>query len=469
MKPEQKLYEQREGLRKTEDVMYLPAAVMIALQRLERAGFEAFVVGGAVRDALRGDVAKDWDITTNALPQQVQQVFSGEHLIETGLKHGTLTVVLDHEPLEITTYRVDGGYSDHRHPDSVSFTRSLKEDLLRRDFTMNALAYNPNCGVADYVGGREDLARGLVRCVGEPDRRFQEDGLRMLRALRFASVYEMQIEADTAQAIHRNRQLLRDIAAERIREELTKLLCGRGAARILREFADAIAVPIPELSPMFGFLQQNPHHDKDVWEHTLAAVQSALSEPILRWAALLHDAGKPDCFSLDEAGIGHFYAHAEKSAELAQNVLKRLRFDNATKDEITMLVRYHDLLITADSKPVKRLLSKFGEAGARALLALHRADTLAQASCCRSRLEVFDEAEALLDELLRQQSCFSLKDLAVNGNDMIGLGYRGKQIGTALQACLDAVLDEKLPNEKQALWHYARTLKSATAEKSAET
>lgn len=264
-------------------MMKLPLQVNTAFELLEAAGYEAFLVGGAVRDYVRSNSpAKDWDITTNALPEQMERVFAGYHLIETGLKHGTVTVMIDHEPLEITTYRIDGDYSDNCHPDSVRFTRNLKDDLERRDFTMNALAYNPKTGVVDLVGGRADIEKGVVRCIGDPDRRFQEDGLRMLRALRFASVYGMEIESDTAKAIHRNKNLLKGIAAERIQVELTKMLCGIGVADILREFADVIAVPLPEIAPQFGFEQQNPHHDKDVWNHTIAVVASIQPEAALR-------------------------------------------------------------------------------------------------------------------------------------------------------------------------------------------
>ena len=433
-------------------MMKLPPQVNTALALLEGAGYEAFLVGGAVRDYVRDNSpAKDWDIATNALPHQVGEVFAGFHLIGTGLKHGTVTVVIDHEPLEITTYRVDGDYSDHRHPDSVSFTRSLKDDLERRDFTMNALAYNPGAGVVDLVGGRADIAAGLVRCVGDPDRRFREDGLRILRALRFASVYGMTVEAATAAAIHSNRDLLKDIAAERVLVELTKLLCGQGVADILRDFADVLAVPLPELAPMFGFEQHNPHHDKDVWNHTIAVVEHIPPEPTLRWSALLHDIGKPSCFSLSEDGTGHFFGHAEQSTAMAERILSRLRFDNAGKERILRLVRYHDMPITAERKLIKRLLSKHGEDAARQLIQLHRADTLGQSAICGHRLEIFDDACAMVDELLREEGCFSLKELAVNGHDMAALGLRGAEIGRALRLCLDAVLDERRPNERGAL------------------
>lgn len=444
-------------------MMILPPQVNTAISMLYAAGYEAFLVGGAVRDYVRDNSpAKDWDITTNALPAQVESVFSGYHLIETGLKHGTVTVVIDHEPIEITTYRIDGDYSDHRHPDSVHFTRSLKEDLERRDFTMNALAYSPQKGIVDLVGGRKDIEDGIVRCVGDPNHRFQEDGLRMLRALRFASVYGMAIEAETASAIHRNKELLKGIAAERIQVELTKMLCGKGVTKVLEEFSDVIAIPIPEILPMFHFEQRNPHHDKDVWDHTIAVIESITPEPVLRWAALLHDIGKPSCFSLAEEGIGHFFGHSDQSTSMAESILSRLRFDNASKEQIVRLVRYHDMPITADRKPIKRLLSKHGEDATRQLIKLHKADTLGQSAICRHRIAIFEEVSQMINEILQEESCFTLKDLAANGHDMMTLGFQGPTIGRVLQECLDAVLDEQIPNEHEALMTFAkdRQLKS---------
>ena len=444
-------------------MMILPPQVNTAISMLYAAGYEAFLVGGAVRDYVRDNSpAKDWDITTNAVPAQVESVFSGYHLIETGLKHGTVTVVIDHEPIEITTYRIDGDYSDHRHPDSIHFARSLKDDLERRDFTMNALAYSPQKGIVDLVGGRKDIEDGVIRCVGDPNCRFQEDGLRMLRALRFASVYGMAIEAETASAIHRNKELLKGIAAERIQVELTKMLCGKGVTKVLEEFADIIAIPIPEILPMFHFEQRNPHHDKDVWGHTITVIDNIAPKPVLRWAALLHDTGKPQCFSIGEDGIGHFFGHAEKSTAMDEEILNRMRFDNAGKERILRLVRYHDMPITADRKPIKRLLSKHGEDATRQLIELHKADTLGQSAICRHRIAIFEEVSQMINEILQEESCFTLKDLAVNGHDMMTLGFQGPTIGRVLQECLDAVLDEQIPNEHEALMAFAkdRQLKS---------
>ena len=440
-------------------MLVLPPQVDAALSLLEAAGFEAFLVGGAVRDYVRGESEpKDWDIATDALPEQVARVFGGYRLIETGLRHGTVTVVLDHLPIEVTTYRVDGQYSDHRRPDTVSFTRSLKEDLARRDFTMNALAYRRGSGVVDFYGGVGDIEGGLVRCVGDPDRRFREDALRLLRALRFASIFGMRIEAATEAAVHRNRALLSAVAAERTQTELTKLLCGRDAPCVLRNFADVFAVPVPELAPMFGFDQRNPHHDRDIWEHTLAVVDGVPADPVMRWAALLHDVGKPQCFSVDDDGVGHFYGHAGKSEEIAGRVLSRLHFSTAVSRQILLLIRFHDLPLIAEKKLIKRLVSRLGVAPVRQLIALHRADTQGQSAACADRLETCCQAELMLEAILREDACFSRKDLAVNGDDMLAAGFRGRDVGTALESCLKAVIEERVPNERQALLAYVQGL-----------
>ena len=433
-------------------MMMLPQEVAAALSRLTAAGYEAYVVGGAVRDAVRGlRRTNDWDITTSALPRQVEQVFSDLRCIETGLKHGTVTVVIDQTPLEITTFRLDGTYSDHRHPDAVQFTRSLQEDLARRDFTMNALAYSPETGLVDLYGGQADLTRGLVRCVGQPDRRFDEDALRILRALRFAAVFSMQVEEQTTAAVHRCAPLLQSVAAERVQTELTRLLCGPGAGPILTAFADVLAVPIPELRPLFGLDQRNPHHDRDLWTHTVAAVSAAPADSVLRWAALLHDVGKPDRFTIDSSGVGHFYGHAAHSASIADAILTRLRFDTARRERIVTLIRLHDQPLLPERPAMMRLLHRLGDEAARQLIDLHRADTLAQAPMCQSRLADYDRCAAMLEEILREKACFSLRDLAVNGRDMLALGLQGPQVGAALDACLRAVMDEVAPNEQAAL------------------
>ena len=433
-------------------MMYVPPQVNTALDLLAAAGYEAYLVGGAVRDYVRENrQGKDWDITTSALPEEVERVFAGYRLIETGLKHGTVTVVIDGEPLEITTYRVDGSYSDHRRPDSVSFTRSLREDVERRDFTMNALAYNPSAGVVDLVGGVKDIEAKILRCVGDPDRRFQEDALRILRALRFASVLGLEIESATAEAANKNKALLKEIAAERIKVELTKMLCGEGIKEVLVNYSDILAVVMPELEPMFGFEQQNPHHNSDVWYHTVKVVTNAPAEPVMRWTALLHDVGKPHCFSLDEQGIGHFFGHASKSTVIADELLQRLRFDNATRERITLLVKNHDTPLPSDERGVKRLMNRLGSEAALQIVNIHRADTAGQHPDCAYRYAEFDEVKAMMQKVLDEQACFSVKNLAINGNDILMKGLRGKAVGDALQRALNAVMDGETLNEKNEL------------------
>lgn len=437
----------------------LPQPICIALAALSAAGFEAYVVGGAVRDMLRGVRAHDWDITTNALPEELCAVFSGYRVVKTGLSHGTVTVWIAQLPIEITTYRIDGAYTDHRHPDTVHFTRDLRQDLARRDFTINAIAYHPQSGLVDPTGGAADLARGLIRCVGDAERRFREDGLRILRALRFSATLCMRLEAQTAAAVHACRALLRNIAAERIHAELSRLLCGDLAAQVLDEYSDVVAVILPELAPMFGFLQHNPHHDRDVWQHTLAVLAHTPRDAALRWAALLHDAGKPACFSTDQDGVGHFYGHAKESAALADAILTRLRFDHAAKARIVTLVRYHDAPIPPDERRIKRLLAKHGADTVRDLLLLQRADTCGQPPALRTRLAEYDRAEAVLDDILRREDCFSLRTLAIRGDDLLALGLRGRAVGEALDACLHAVIDATVPNERGALLAYVKAQK----------
>ena len=430
----------------------LPPQVNTALALLNQAGFEAFVVGGAVRDLLRGSPVHDWDITTSALPEQTKAVFSDYRLIETGLKHGTVTVLLDGTPLEITTYRTEGTYSDHRRPDSVEFTRSLEEDLARRDFTVNAMAYHPKAGVVDPFGGKADLTARTIRCVGEPDKRFQEDALRMLRALRFAARFGFTIEPDTATAIHRNKFLLTHVAAERIREELTGLLCGSCVEPVLRQYHDVLSVPIPELAPLAGFKQYNRHHCHDIWGHTIAAVAAAPDLPVLRWAALLHDTGKPAHFFRSEDGVGHFYGHAEESANIAAAITARLRFDNASRDTIGFLVAHHHLFRDITEKTVKRAVLRFGKERLRLLLHLLRADTLGHSPCCFHHLNDIRTLEAMIDAI----PDFTVKNLAVNGSDLLAQGSEGAQIGQALERLLNAVVFENIENEKETLLHHLK-------------
>lgn len=433
-----------------------PAPVQTALNTLCGAGFDAYIVGGCVRDALRGAEPHDWDCTTNAKPDEISACFRDFHVIETGLQHGTVTVVIDHMPIEITTYRIDGVYADHRRPDTVTFTDSLTDDLARRDFTVNAMAYHPERGLIDPYHGAADLQAETIRCVGSPHDRFEEDGLRILRAMRFASVLDFAIAEDTVKAVHTQKMLLRHISAERIDTELTKLLCGVGAERVLTEFADILFTVLPELAPMQGFGQHNPHHDYDVYTHTLKAVAACPPEPILRWAALLHDTGKPHTFTQDDRG-GHFYGHAAVSKEIARRALKAMKCDRKRLDRVLLLVEKHDLVMNGTEKQLKRVVRQIGDEAATQLLLLHRADVSAQAACHRAkRVEEADRLLQMLEALRAADACMSLKQLAVTGGDLLAAGMpQGKTIGDALNRLLEAVIEGEMPNEHDVLLHAA--------------
>ena len=437
----------------------LPADVAVLLAMLRDAGYPAYAVGGCVRDALLGIEPHDWDICTSALPAQMQQVFRGLHTVETGLKHGTLTVVVNHVPYEITTFRVDGAYTDHRHPDSVSFVDNIAEDLSRRDFTVNAMAWSPNAGLVDLFGGRDDLAAGVIRCVGEPALRFDEDALRVLRALRFASIYDFTIDPATDAAARKLAPSLAGVAGERIREELLKLLCGRGAGRILRAYPDILSEIIPEIRPMIGYDQQNHHHSYDLWEHTVRAVENIPPEADLRLAMLLHDTGKPLVRTTDEHGEGHYRGHQQASAEIAARAADTLRLDNATRDRVLLLVRYHDIPLRTESGEINldrsfllRKLNRFGETDLRDLIRIHRADRIATGYSSPEREDRrMKERLDALDALLAEKPCYTLKDLAVNGHDLQAAGLRGKEIGETLQRLLEDVMDGRVENSRDAL------------------
>ena len=441
------------------DLIHLPPAVSDLIARLNEAGFSAYAVCGCVRDSLLGLTPHDWDLCTSALPEEMLRVFRDERVAETGLKHGTLTVIRDHVPYEITTFRVDGEYTDHRHPDSVSFVSDLAADLARRDFTVNAMAWSPDSGLADLFGGRDDLAAGIIRCVGVPEERFGEDALRILRALRFASVYDFSVDPATDEAARKLACTLRDVAGERIRVELLKLLCGKGAGRILRTCPDILGVIIPEILPMVGYDQQNHHHSWDLWEHTVRAVEGVPPEADLRLTMLLHDTGKPSVRTTDEHGEGHYKGHQAASARIAERVADDLRLDSASRDRVVRLVENHDIPLRNESgKPnldrsfLLRRLNRFGEKDLRALFLIHRADRIATGYSSPEREDArLRERMEALDALLADRPCFTLKDLAVNGNDLIATGLKGKAVGEALQSLLESVMDGRIPNERDAL------------------
>ena len=428
----------------------LPEDVLRILRRLNEAGHRAYAVGGCVRDSLLGIAPHDWDICTSALPEEMRAVFEGEHVLDIGLKHGTLTVMRSGRPYEVTTFRIDGAYTDHRHPDGVTFVADVREDLARRDFTVNAMAYHPEEGLIDAFHGMEDLRAGVIRCVGDPMLRFGEDALRILRALRFAATYGFGIDPATLEAALALRGSLGLVAAERKRVELCKLLCGRAAGEIMRTGAPVIGETVPELQAAFGFEQHNPHHLYDVWEHTLHAVDAAPAEEVLRLAVLLHDTGKPDTFTLDASGTGHFYGHAKRSAELAEAALRRLKFDRATETAVTELVRLHDLELSPAL--MRRRLMQHGEETVRRLIEVQRADAIGTGTCAPAEADA--RAASLreaLQAVLDRQACFQLRDLAVNGRDLAALGLGGPAIGQTLQALLEAVVDERLPNRREVL------------------
>lgn len=419
---------------------------------LERAGHSAYAVGGCVRDSLLGRTPKDWDICTSALPEQIRLAFPACRTADTGLKHGTVTLLLDHTPYEVTTYRVDGAYSDRRRPDSVSFSPDLRDDLSRRDFTVNAMAYHPQEGLVDCFEGLSDLREGVIRCVGHADERFEEDALRILRALRFASVLNFRVEAETAQALRAAAIYLNAVAAERVSTELSLLLTGLSVTEVLLEYVSVLEAVLPEIGPAVGFLQHNPYHDRDVWSHIATAVGAVPPDPVLRLTMLLHDLAKPGLYFMKDS-IGHFYGHQKAGADMAQKVLERLKYDRRTINAVTELVLNHDIDIPPDEKRIKRRLNQFGEARLRQLIAVHRADMAAKAPLARERgSAALDAAEAILDEIIRTHECFSIRGLAVSGKDLLRLGIpEGPAVGQTLSRLLESVTAGELPNEKEAL------------------
>ena len=427
--------------------MKLPESILLCLQRLEQAGFEAWCVGGCVRDHLLGITPHDHDLCTNATPAQLKTLFADHDLVLSGEKHGTVTVIVDHSPVEITTFRTEGGYRDGRHPDWVRFVTSLKDDLSRRDFTVNAMAWSPSRGLSDPFGGQQDLKQHILRAVGDPSARFLEDALRILRGVRFAARFGLTPDPATEEAMLRLAPAMDALARERVKAELWGFLPYATAEDLLR-WERVITAVIPELKATVGFSQHNRHHLYDVYTHTAHVVENCPPDPALRMAALLHDVAKPACFTVDEKGQGHFYGHEEQSALVAGEILNRLRCSNEEKSRITHLIRRHMSLLTPERKLLRRRLSQYGEQGLRDQLALQRADRIGTGT---GSLEAQEAAEACLAALLEEESCLRLKDLAVNGRDLMALGYAGREIGLCLSALLELVLEERLPNRREAL------------------
>ena len=439
--------------------IHLPEKVNHIISQLQAAGYEAYAVGGCVRDSLIGRIPDDWDVTTSAKPQQVKALF--RHTIDTGIQHGTVTVMLGHEGFEVTTYRIDGEYSDSRHPKEVLFTSKLVEDLKRRDFTINAMAYNDRSGIVDMFHGIEDLEEGIVRCVGEATERFGEDALRILRAVRFSAQLGFSVAQDTKDAITKLAPNLKKISAERIQTELVKLLMSDHPDYMRDAYSLGITkIVLPELDKAFETVQNNPHHMYTVGEHTMHCLMHIKPDKSLRIAALLHDIGKPDTKTTDENGIDHFHRHVEVGESMAEMILKRLKFDNDTITKVKKYVRYHDYDIKPNARAVRRAVNKIGEEYFPQVLELKYADALAQSLYQREeKLNTLSRIEQLYAQVLEKRQCISLKNLEVTGNDLIALGVpKGKTIGILLNMLLEDVLENPEHNERKYLIEKAKEL-----------
>ena len=436
--------------------MILPDYILQCLDALESAGFAAYAVGGCVRDACLGLIPQDYDLCTSALPEQTEAVFADHRLVLAGKKHGTVGVVTDFGVVEITTFRTEGTYRDNRHPDWVEFVPDVEADLARRDFTVNAMAYSPKRGFADPFGGREDLTAKVLRAVGEPKKRFREDALRILRGVRFAVRYGLTVEEETMSAMLTQRQLMDNLARERVFDELCKLLLVVDAEDLQR-FAPVLAAVIPELDPLIGFDQRSPHHAYDLYTHVAHVVAGVPRELTLRWAALLHDIGKIPTFTQDETGRGHFYGHAPKGAEMADIVLRQLKAPTVLREQAVLLIGQHMTRLIPDKKFLRRRIGRLGWETAEQMLLLQEADMGSKGTGTSEEMVVFQKIRTLMEEIRAENACLTLKDLAVNGHDLMQLGLCGKAIGQTLNALLEQVIDESLPNEKDHLLTFVKS------------
>ena len=437
--------------------MRLPTDVLQCVEALEGASFATYAVGGCVRDHLLGLTPHDFDLCTAATPEKIQEVFSHRSLVLAGLKHGTVGVVTPTGVVEITTFRTEGGYTDCRHPGWVRFVPTIEEDLARRDFTVNAMAWSPTRGLCDPFGGAEDLKNKILRAVGDPTLRFQEDALRILRGARFAAKFDLTPDPATEKAMFTQAHLMDGLAKERIFDELCKLLLLADAEDLLR-WTPIITRVIPELESAVGFDQHSPHHAYDLYTHIAHVTAATPSELPLRWAALLHDVGKSATFTIDENGRGHFYGHAKVGATMADSILRRLKAPTALREQVVQLVEQHMNRPEPERKLLRRRLSRLGEDTLRRLLALQEADMGSKGTGKSEKDHYFAEVSTILDEIQAENACLTLKDLAVKGSDLICLGFTpGKALGRCLQTLLDRVLDEQLPNDRSALLAAAKT------------
>ena len=439
--------------------MILPKYVRACLDALENAGFAAYAVGGCVRDACLGLTPQDYDLCTAALPEQTEAVFAGRKLVLAGKKHGTVGVVTDCGMVEITTFRTEGAYRDNRHPDWVKFVTYVEADLARRDYTANAMAFSPKRGFADPFGGREDLKNRVLRAVGDPAERFREDSLRILRGARFAAKYGLTVEKATWEAMVAQSPLMDNLARERVFEELCKLL-PLLTVETMDLFAPILAAVIPELAPMIGFDQHSPHHAYDLYTHVAHVVAAVPKDLTLRWAALLHDIGKVPTFTRDATGRGHFYGHAPKGAEMAETVLRRLKAPAALRERVVLLIGKHMTRLEPDKKLLRRQLGRLGWETVEQLLWLQEADMGSKGTGNPGEMSLFPQIRGLLEEIRAENACLTLKDLAVNGYDLQALGLTGRAIGQCLNILLEKVLEEELPNEREALLAFVKTWNS---------
>lgn len=441
----------------------IPKHANYIIKTLQHYGYEAYIVGGCVRDAVLGRTPNDWDITTSAKPLQIKSIF--DRTIDTGLKHGTVTVLMEKEPFEVTTYRIDGTYEDHRRPNDVTFTTNLREDLMRRDFTINAMAYNEKDGLVDMFGGLEDLENKVIRCVGKADDRFDEDALRMLRAVRFAAQLGFEIDDEAKDAIKRKCGFLKDISAERIQVELTKLLTSDHPEMIKTAYELGMtSVFLPEFDDMMATPQNNPHHKYNVGDHTVEALKHIEGDKIKRLATLLHDVAKPVTRTTDNEGIDHFYEHYAKGSEMAETILRRLKYDNHTIKGVKHLIEWHDFRWDDESyagmAKVRRMVSKVGIDYFEPLLELQRADILGQSTYLQDKkLKVLDETLAIYKEVKANHDCLTIKDLNIDGVTLIRNGIpAGKRMGIILERLLDMVIEEPKLNQRAVLLELAKKI-----------
>ncbi len=439
----------------------IPIGAVTILKKLQNFGYEAYVVGGCVRDSLLGRVPKDFDITTNCLPEEVISIFESTcKVIPTGLKHGTVTILGDEGiPYEVTTFRIDGEYLDNRHPEKVQFTSSLKDDLSRRDFTINALAYNNENGLIDCFGGVNDLKNKIIKCVGNASDRFNEDALRMLRAIRFQAELNFKLDKDISESIPNLSENINDISIERIREEFNKIIFADASK--IKELSDLglLKCFIPEFEICFRTKQNNIYHVFNVAEHILCSINNIEDNLVLKLTMFFHDIGKPNCLSTDEKGVDHFYKHPKESVKIAKEILTRMKYDNKTIDRVLVLVEYHDMQIVS-KKQIRRLLNKIGEDNLIDLLKVKEADMKAQ------NLDFYDirhnELEVVrteINSILEEEQCFKLKDLKINGNDLIKMGINpGKEVGIVLNTLLDRVLENPQLNTREKLIEISKTI-----------